>query len=208
MDREYWNKFYSSTSITETRSDFAQFCKDNYVVDFGKLIDIGCGNGRDTLFFSKNNIPCIGIDQSSEVIEINNKKKDELMLETHFFEGNFSTFNYDEVSKKEYSIYSRFTLHAINYDDEEKLFNNLKNQSLLKYLLIEVRSINDSLYGKGNKVGIHEYVTSHYRRFIDPLVLKENLSKNFKIIHFSESRGYAKIGDNDPCLIRVIAKKI
>ena len=37
------------------------------------MFDIGCGNGRDTIFFNRLNLNCYGIDQSSKAIEINKK---------------------------------------------------------------------------------------------------------------------------------------
>ena len=33
------------------------------------LIDIGCGNGRDSIFFSKNNFHVTGIDISQKAIK-------------------------------------------------------------------------------------------------------------------------------------------
>ena len=68
-------------------------------------------------------------------------------------------------------------MHAINYEEEAKLFLNLNNAANLKYLFIEARSISDGIYGDGEKVGLHEYVTTHYRRFIDPQKLKIQLEE-------------------------------
>ena len=76
----------------------------------------------------------------------------------------------------------------------------------MKYLFIETRTINDEIYGKGKKIGKHEYVTSHYRRFIDPRDLKKKLSKFTKILYFKESKNYAKFKNQNPWILRVIAK--
>ena len=83
-----------------------------------------------------------------------------------------------------FSVYSRFTWHSINYKDEQKLLLSLKKNKNLKFIYIEARTINDAIYGEGIKVGKHEFMTSHYRRFIDPKVLKKKLSTFMKIIYF------------------------
>ena len=57
-------------------------------------------------------------------------------------------------------------------------------------------------------LGKHEYMTTHYRRFIEPKVLKKKLSKFLKIIYFKESKNLAKFKNENPCVIRIILKKI
>lgn len=209
MDKNYWNNFYKNNLITDQRSDFANFCAEQYNDTHGILIDVGCGNGRDTFFFSSKGISCIGIDQSKKITEDNQKKIENYQTKNiSFLNSNFTNLKFDTIVDQAYSIYSRFTLHAINYEEEEKFILNCKSQSFLNYLFIEARSINDDLYGKGKNVGKHEFITTHYRRFIDPQDIKRKLTENFEIIFFDESKGYSKKNDeDDPCLIRIIAKK-
>jgi SAM-dependent methyltransferase len=208
MDKKYWNKYYSNDVVTEEPSDFAQFCINNYKKECGSIIDIGCGNGRDTFFFSSQSIQSIGLDQSEIVIKGNKAKSSKLGLNCSFFVGDFSNFDFDSICHKPYSIYSRFTLHAINYKEEDKLFKHLFSNINLKYLFIEVRSIRDLLYGEGKEVGLHEFVTSHYRRFINPKKLISKLKENFEILYFKESQGFAKTKTEDPWIIRTIVKRI
>jgi len=66
----YWHQFYSKKKehIKTEPTDFAVFAykyiKDNFKKHSNKLkmIDIGCGNGRDTFFFREKNIDAIGVD--------------------------------------------------------------------------------------------------------------------------------------------------
>ena len=51
----------------------------------------------------------------------------------------------------------------------------------------------------------NEYITDHYRRFINKNELIKNLKKNFKILYLKESKGFSKFKNEDPCLIRIIA---
>ena len=207
MDKEYWIKYYASQSPGDQPSDFAKFIASKHQAAFGKIIDIGCGNGRDTLYFASQGIPSIGIDQCEVAISKIEQKKNQMGLNAVLKADDFSACDYDVLSNGKYSIYSRFTLHAINYEEENRLFSHLNNGKNLSYLFIEARTIRDGIYGHGDKVGTHEYVTSHYRRFIDPEVLKKRLQENFTIEYFEEAQGFAKTPTEDPCLIRVIAKR-
>ena len=42
------------------------------------------------------------------------------------------------------------------------------------------------------KMGKHEFISSHYRRFIDPKIIKEKLKRNFKILYFKQGINFAK----------------
>lgn len=207
MEKEYWNGFYDETGAPVRQSDFAEFVYKDFAEVCEAIVDVGCGNGRDTFYFATKGIKSVGIDQSDYVVKENINKISPNLKNISFHQGNFSTFEYNELPLETISIYSRFTLHSINYDEEKAFFENLKLLNNLRYLFIEVRSINDSIYGEGDEVGKHEFVTSHYRRFIDAEILKENLKQNYELIYFEESTGFSKTVDDDPCLIRVVAKK-
>ena len=203
--KNYWDTFYREKKITLQKSKFAFFCKKFLKNYKGTLYDIGCGNGRDVLFFNEKNIHCIGIDKSKEAIKKNKKKI--VKYQNKFLMKNFcGLFNKKSINDN-FSIYSRFTLHAINYNDEKKLIESLKNKKNLNYIFIECRTIKDDFYGLGKKVGKHEFISSHYRRFIDPKVLKNKLRKYFKIVYFKESKNFAKFKNENPCVLRIIAKK-
>ena len=87
---------------------------------------------------------------------------------------------------------------------------NLKNNGVFA---IEARSINDHLYGKGTKIGEHEYIAetahaeAHYRRFIDINEITNELTENgFTILEAQESDEFAPYLQEKPVCIRVIAK--
>jgi tellurite methyltransferase len=208
MDRAYWDMWYATHSPAARRSDFAQFCTESLGDFTGRIVDVGCGNGRDTLFFARNHIASTGLDQSETIIKANVQSAKEQGLDAEFACADFSRCDYDELVGGPFVIYSRFTLHAINYEEEERFLSTLRACEHMSHLLIEVRSLQDDLYGKGEEVGRHEFVTSHYRRFIDPEELREKLEGDFKIVHFSESQGYSKTETDDPYLIRIIAQRL
>ena len=54
----YWNNFYLKFKLSKP-TKFAIFVRKNFVKSGKKkLIDIGCGNGRDSFFFSKKGFFC------------------------------------------------------------------------------------------------------------------------------------------------------
>lgn len=204
MKKYYWDNFYRKKNSPTKETAFAKFLLKKIKKINLKIFDIGCGNGRDTIFFNKNGLHCIGLDKSSEVIKKNKIKYRK--YSDRFLKKNFCNFFQTEI-KEPFIVYSRFTWHSINYNDEKRLLKCIKENKKLKFLLVEARTIKDEIYGKGRMLGKHEYMTTHYRRFIEPKVLKKKLSKFLKIIYFKESKNLAKFKNENPCVIRIIAKR-
>ena len=71
----FWNYFYKKKKTISLASNFAKYCSKNYIKKNNKLIEIGCGNGRDAFYFSKNKISVTAVDKSIEAIRMNSLKK-------------------------------------------------------------------------------------------------------------------------------------
>lgn len=210
-DEIYWNNYYASkATMTESKVEpslFARSMFQRYMESEKNLIELGCGNGRDSLYFAQNGLNVTGIDASQIAIEELRKK----------FSLDNCVFICDDFVSAEsiYQIqydycYSRFTLHAINEYQETQILK--KAYEMLKengYLFIEARSIHDKKFGVGQAVEKNAFICDgHYRRFID---LTELLSKlkciGFVIKEYAESDQFAPLkGDNAVC-IRVVAQK-
>lgn len=205
-DTNYWNAFYESMPDIEKPSLFA--------LDIGSqlkksctILDLGCGNGRDSLYFHQLGLNVTGIDASDAVIG---------MLQEKYQEGNLCFICDDFVcSSMIYAgqfdyCYSRFSLHAITNEQEDELFKNV--YGVLKEggkFFIEARSIHDEIYGMGEKVGDDAYIyEGHFRRFLRYEELeKKLLAVGFEIEYSRESSGFAPFGNMDPPVIRIIVKK-
>ena len=203
-DKEYWNKFYNKNSLPFEKSDFAEFILNNYIEKGKSLIEMGCGNGRDSIYFAKNGVKVVGIDQTENEINFLNSKFKNDNIE--FLCEDFTNLNF----KKSFDyVYSRFTIHSITEDGEDRLlnwaFSNLHNDG---NIFIEARSIRDDLYNEGTKISKTENFTDHYRRYVDKDILINKLKKiGFQIIYEIESKGLAVYKDEDPYVVRIIAKK-
>ena len=207
-DSQYWNEYYKNTSNQKLiPSSFAK--KVNELLDSkSSILELGCGNGRDSLYFLSEGHVITAIDGSNYAIDRLNEiteNKPALFICDDFVKC-------DVVYQLYYDcIYSRFTLHAITEEQENELLSNVKKT--LQYggiFCIEARTVHDEIYGKGEMVGKNAYIyNNHYRRFINVTEFKNKLEKlGFKIMSLEESSGFSKNGDSDPILMRCIAKVI
>ncbi len=202
-NKDYWTDYYKKHPNPTEPSTFAQFCTE-YLKEKKKLIELGCGNGRDSVFFRNNNLKVTAIDQVEEEVEYLNDKYGDKCLK--FYAEDFTNLKTDNTYDY---IYSRFTLHSIETEAEKRVFGWIKNQLNPEgYFLLEVRSTNDPMFKKGKQISDNENVTTHYRRYLD---YEETIQKiediGLNIVYKTESRGLAVCGDDDPMLIRIIAKK-
>ena len=194
----HWDKFYKVGHLLKP-SSFSKFVLQ-YTKKNKTLIDVGCGNGRDTLFFIKNKIRASGADNSKVAISSNQE-----ISQKSFFKINICQ-NKINIKKKFDYIYARFFIHAINLNDEKKLFKNLRTISKKNSLIfLEFRTTSDPLMNKGKKISKYERIYGHYRRFIDVKKFKERLMKNkFIIKSCKESSSFAKFDKEKPSVCRMI----
>ena len=75
--------------------------------------------------------------------------------------------------------------------------------------MIEVRSVKGSMFGVGTPTNDpNAWINGHYRRFIVKQDLLEELEFiGFKIVFETEGDNLSVCGDDNPVLIRVIARK-
>ena len=198
----YWNNFYSNFSFSK-ESNFAKFCL-KYIKKNSDLLDIACGNGRDTFFFIKNGIKCKGIDISKIAIKNNTKK-----LKNTFQVMDACTRRFN-LKKKYDFIYCRFFLHTINQNSERIFLDNVKKiMKKNSKLFLEFRTTKDPLMKIGKKISNNEVISDHYRRFINVQeFLKEIKKNNFKIFYKASSNNFAKFGNERPHICRIILKKL
>lgn len=201
---DYWNKFYKKFKV-EQQSKFALFVYKKLIKlkKKFKMIDVGCGNGRDTIFFIKKKIDIIGLDQSNVI------KKNKNIFKKNFVKKNICMKNLD-FKKKFDVLYARFFIHTINAMEQENFLNNVKKIMRKSGLIfLEFRTIKDPLIKRGIKISKYERYDDHYRRFIDPNEFKNKLRKmSYKIIYFKTSNKYSVYQNQRPHICRIILKKI
>lgn len=202
----HWDKFYKKNIVPVEPSSFCEFVMDQLKKDT-KLLEIGCGNGRDAAYFSMKGIDVTAIDRSDAAIEECQRSHKELPIS--FFKGTLEEV--DEIMNDKFDVvYSRFVIHAMPVSEEismlSKSFNLLKTAG---QIYIECRSIKDPLARKGEIISPTERIHGHYRRFIIKEELLERLEKiGFTTTFVCEDSNLAIYKDDNPVLIRIKAEKL
>tara|TARA_B100000886_G_scaffold324928_1_gene270035 strand:- start:1477 stop:2115 length:639 start_codon:yes stop_codon:yes gene_type:complete len=203
----YWDNYYDNIKNFK-ESSFAKFTSKYFgrKQNNKKIIDIGCGNGRDSIYFYKQKLSVVGIDISKRAIKKN----------LSYSNPKLKFINLD-IEKKTMSgkfnfIYSRFFLHAINEKTEDKLLkliNKLKKKNTL--LFLEYRNHKDLIF-KNIKNKKHnqviEFEKGHFRRIIYTDKLIKKISKSFKgkIIYKKSAKNLSIVKKDNPNLSRIIYK--
>ena len=211
-DESYWNEYYRNQFAKnrvggmQPPSLFARAMLENYMEKGNALVELGCGNGRDSLYFAENGMNVTGIDVSEVAIrELQQRNTNHCIFICEDF------VSAEAIYQIQYDYcYSRFTLHAINEEQEAQILDKAyKMLKLNGYLFIEARSIRDEKFGKGLEVEKNAYIhDGHYRRFIDPEELKNKLENlGFTIVEMEESDKFAPSDSERTVCVRVIAQK-
>ena len=203
----YWNNEYKVRKFKDFPSQFSSFVL-NEIDNSYPIIDCGCGNGRDSIFFLKYNKIVYGLDSSLSAINLCNKKEGNFNKNSKFLIINFE--NKADVSKlvkkfkkinDNFNIYSRFFIHAISKKTEK---NFLEFATMLcgrdGNIFLEFRTKKDYF--------INKTFPCHFRRFIDINLFKNIVKKkDLKIEYITQGKGLAKYFSEDPYVARIILKK-
>lgn len=206
---DYWNDFYSAKAeALAAPSQFALFVLGE-TPDRGQMVDLGCGTGRDALYFSSQGRAVVGIDGSDAAVAHCRGIADKNGLGARFFSSPIDAADLAERARAELgassepaTVYARFFVHAIN--DAEEL-------ALLKaaaeicgpggLLAAEFRTVRDAAQSKVTE--------AHYRRFVDPVKFISNAAKyGFESEYFVEGFGYAKYKDDDAHVARCLLRHV
>tara|TARA_A100001015_G_scaffold162173_1_gene180261 strand:- start:1880 stop:2542 length:663 start_codon:yes stop_codon:yes gene_type:complete len=208
----YWNSYYNKQNKQKV-SNFAVFVFKKFIEKkmkekpYLRLLDIGCGDGRDSFYFSKKKIKTVGIDASKNAIK-NNTKKIKKKNQVSFL---VKDINKHSLRKKFNLIYIRFFLHAINSKSEKKLLQLIDRISKKKTLIFfEYRSKADPIFKKGKKLNSSDHFYGHYRRMIDPKDFRNKLIKKlkYKSVFYKVSNKFAVKGNDHPMICRNIFEKL
>jgi len=199
---KYWNTEYGRAKIPTIPSQFAAFVANELKSDEVNVVDIGCGNARDAVFFASLGKHVLGLDGSQTVIKDNIEKYYDKNTELNF---NWLDLN-DAVSSdfilpRKAVVYSRFFVHAIDEKAEVNFFKLLNNNLLDgQRIFLEFRTKYDA--------NLQKVADKHYRRYISVPDFSKKLNENgFQIEYSITGKGFAKYQSEDAHVCRIIAEK-
>jgi len=197
---DYWDNYYLDNKLHEpslfSNYVFSEVKKHN----FKSIIDIGCGNGRDSIYFGSKNLKTLGIDKSLNSIRYL-KKFEKKNLSFKQLDLN----NINKLKTKFEVGYCRFIFHSIDNELQQNLFNWLA-QNITRMIFIENRISDFNEY--------NNYEQNHYRNIqtsSELLKMTKNFFNNFdfeisnKFSPFKKKYNVEDI-NFDPYLIRIKIK--
>ena len=216
-EKIYWDKYYKEKNDNIViNSDFSSYVHDKYLKSMTnenivlRLADLGCGNMRDSHYFSKNGCFVYAIDKSFDVGSsvVQYKKNfylNPITADVNVFLQNGHLRTLMDV------VYMRWFLHAVPYDIGSSIFkNSVDSMKPGALICIEVRSHNDEILKKESSYNGQDlsYKTTHKRWLYGMERLNILCNQNdVEIVEMVEKRGFSKTEESDPLLIRFIGRK-
>lgn len=118
---DYYNKnseeYFNSTLNVDMTNTYKEFLK--LVPEGGKILDLGCGSGRDSMNFIKLGYEVIAVDGAKKLA-----KKASVLLGKEVI---VSTFEELELKEKFHGIWACASLLHIKREDLKTVLNNLYN---------------------------------------------------------------------------------
>lgn len=208
--RTYWEQFYASQEPRKfaAPSQFAAFVAQE--AGDSLIIEVGCGTGRDSLFFARQGFLVVAIDGSQAAIDHCERLREASGVTGVKFqcasagEPDFlETLKAVRASHDGPALaYARFFLHAVTETEESAFFSDMS--AALRSgdrLALEYRTVRDA---SGSKV-----TAAHYRRFVSPSQVFANAGRlGFSVDYEVEGFGFAKYKEDDAYVARCILRKM
>lgn len=186
---DYWNLMYEDKNIFGTgETKLAKYAHDILKKkSVKKILEIGCGQGRDSIFFSQLGYNVNSFDISSNAINFLNDVKKELRIK------NLNIKIYDTLNPFDYPsesfdfVYSNLALQFFNIQELEKIFDNIhKVMKKDSSFLFSTKKVGDKYYQFGTKINENAFSYKGITRyFFDENVLRKLLSEKFDILEFT-----------------------
>lgn len=202
----YWDNYYAGTRDTGRRlpSQFAAFVAGE-LPEPHRLIDFGCGTGRDSVFFATHGHHVVAVDGSSSAIERGVALADQQGEKVQFINApvdDLGVVNIIPVTDGPTAVYGRFFLHAIT-DEQEGAFLRCA-ESLTRegdIMAVEYRTVRDQSQTKETP--------DHFRRFVEPAQFQYAAAqRGFRVRYAVEGFGFAKYKHDDAYVARCILERV
>src|SRR3989344_8513207 len=198
-DIKYWKQRWTQYA-TRKPNEFALttwgFLKD---INISTLLDVGCGDGADSIFFHSQGIRVTALDFSDSGIEhLRALAPNITAVHQDILEMDFADNSFDV-------IYAHLSLQYFDDVNTTNIFHKLHR--ILKkggYIFIKCKSVDDPLYGHGENIGEDMFYLKHVRHFFSKKYMAEKL-KNFTVIRVDATTG--NYHEHSSAFIEAVATK-
>lgn len=206
---DYWSSFYSNIidrDILQPPSQFAAFVAQEIEQD-SVIFDVGCGSGRDSLFFAELGFKVVSIDKSENAVKATRLGAEKRGIDNvKCIIGDVSGPDFAsaiaDITTRNACVYARFFLHSITDDEQKIFFDTLSDRLKAGHrLAFEYRTTKDQ--------SLEKDAPPHFRRYQDAEDLDQQLQKlGFRCVYQIEGQGYAKYKSEDAIVSRAIFEKL
>jgi tellurite methyltransferase len=207
---QYWEGLYSKDYFFGSGPTKLAKLADSFLNNksINKILEIGCGQGRDATYFSQSGYNVEAFDISENAIKFVNHIKQILNL------TNLNAFVHDAEKPLPYEpehfdfVYSNLALQFFDLQSLDTIFKNtvqlMKKNSLF---LFSTKKKGDKYYQFGKKINDdafeHQGIT---RYFFDSDVLQETLSNYFEVVQI-DSNTHTNLDSSVSVWWKILAKK-
>jgi tellurite methyltransferase len=189
-NNEYWINFYNKGIAPENHSLFAQFVSSR-IHSSKKIVDLGCGNGRDCKYLESLGHEVVGIDKFNQA---------------NYLGKDFINQDVLDLNIKSEVYYSRFFIHTLTENHCDVLLKNISTlmdeNSLFFMETRSTKNITDEAKSETYfKSSIGE---EHFRMLYSLEYLFNKLSKHFSVSYIEESDSFAPFNGESPFIIRAV----
>ena len=194
----YWSNFYSDLhELPSEPSNFA-FYTVRFLQELAEknsyknILDIGCGNGRDSYFLSSQGYTVTGIDLCSK-IEADNFQ----FLQKNILDHEFDGFDV---------CYLRFVIHTLTESECVQLFARLALMPPQTLIAFETRSTTNITKEDKLETFFKSPIGDEHFRMLYSKNYMDNMLDNFIILESSDSADVAKFKTENPFCLRYFIK--
>jgi cyclopropane fatty-acyl-phospholipid synthase-like methyltransferase len=188
----YWNTLYSKQNYfgegpTKLAKVAEKLLQEN---NTQKILEVGCGQGRDAIYFSQLGFNVHAFDISANAIKSINSIKERMNLnKLNVFEHNvLESLNFSE----DYFdfIYSNLALQFFDLENLSKILKNISNvMKKNSIFLLSTKKEGDKYHKAGKKINNNAFENKGIIRYFYPVNdLKSVFSEQFSIVDINSDR--------------------
>lgn len=179
--KQFWNDAHSNAIIAAHSDKQTSFAEDSNKTLPGKakLLELGCGEGNDSIYFAEQGHDVIATDVAESVISKNNQRYSHPHLR---FALQDTSRPLDFPDSSFDAVYARLSLHYFTDATTRKAFAEIAR--VLRpggKLCFMCKSTEDRLYGQGRQIEPDMFESDHIRHFFSEAYAKDLLQHDFTI---------------------------